>query len=268
MTDATATFPNFPGKHDQDAIFSPGDSIDYQRRHGRSPMVAIPQGMILCYQRSLYDHVLAEHDGERVGGLQLELYVLGDTAGRVGLCGNFGFGAPVATAVLEVLIAYGARRFVSIGTAGALAKGLNVGDVVVCERAIRDEGVSHHYLPPAKYAEATPALTDRLELTLRQAGLAPARGMSWTIDALYRETVAEARHYQQEGVLTVEMEAAALFAVGRYRGIEIGAAFTISDSLAELVWDPQFHAAPTQQGLERLFRATIETLDTPPAAPE
>ena len=37
-----------------------------------------------------------------------------------------------------------------------------------------------------------------------------------TIDAPYRETVAEARRYRRQGVLTVEMEAAALFAVGRY----------------------------------------------------
>ena len=45
------------------------------------------------------------------------------------------------------------------------------------------------------------------------------QGTSWTIDAPYRETVAEIRRYRQEGVATVDMEASALFAVAAYRGV-------------------------------------------------
>jgi uridine phosphorylase len=76
----------------------------------------------------------------------------------------------------------------------------------------------------------------------------------------YRETMAEARHYQVEGVLTVEMEAAALFAVAAYRGVEMAAAFTISDSLAEMVWNPQFHASDTHDSLTTLFSAAARAL--------
>jgi uridine phosphorylase len=262
MTDHPS-YPNFPGKHAADAFFSPQDFVDYRRRTGRMPPFPIPEGVILCYQRSLYEHVLAARDVAQAGGFAGEFYLLADTGGRVGLSGNFGIGAPVATVLLEEFAAFGVRRFISIGTAGALAKELRIGDVVVCDCAIRDEGVSHHYLPPGKYAHASSALTDRLEHALRATGAEPARGTTWTIDTPYRETVAEARHYQQEGVLTVEMEAAALFAVAHYRGVALASAVTISDSLAELVWDPQFHAAPTQSGLERLFRAAVETLLDP-----
>jgi hypothetical protein len=56
------------------------------------------------------------------------------------------------------------------------------------------------------------------------------------------------------------MEAAALLAVAQYRGVALASAVTISDALADLVWDPQFHAAPTQAGLECLFRAAVATL--------
>jgi len=48
----------------------------------------------------------------------------------------------------------GTSAFVSIGTAGSLQRDLNIGDLVLCEAAIRDEGVSHHYLPAAKLATA------------------------------------------------------------------------------------------------------------------
>jgi uridine phosphorylase len=261
MTEAERpSYPNFPGKHAHDAFVSPQDFVEYCRRTGRLPDVSFPEGIVFCYQRSLHDHILANHAVTPVGGFAGEFSLLAETGGRVGLSGNFGIGAPVVTILLEEFVAFGIRRFVSIGTAGALARDLGIGDVVVLDRAIRDEGVSHHYLPPGKYAHASPALTDRLEHALRAEGATPPRGATWTIDTPYRETVAEARHYQEDGVLTVEMEAAALFAVAAYRGVELASAVTISDSLADLVWDPQFHAAPTQAGLERLFRAAVTTL--------
>ena len=57
-------------------------------------------------------------------------------------------------------------------------------------------------------------------------------------------------------MLCVEMEAAALFAVARYRQAAVGAAFVISDSLADLGWDPQFHSDETATALLRLYEAT------------
>jgi uridine phosphorylase len=264
MTDRP-TYPNFPGKHAHDAFFSPQDFVEYRRRIGRLPDFSIPEAVIFFYQRSLFEHVLAHHEVVQAGGFAGDFYLLAGAGGRIGLSGNFGIGAPIATVLLEEFVAFGVRRFLSIGTAGALARNLRIGDIVVCDRAIRDEGVSHHYLSAAKYAHASPALTDRLERALRDQGVSPVRGTSWTIDTPYRETVAEARHYQEEGVMAVEMEAAALFAVAQYRGVELASAITISDSLADLVWDPQFHAAPTQAGLESLFRAAVATVVDDPA---
>ncbi|HEX3960419.1 MAG TPA: hypothetical protein VHZ03_27910 [Trebonia sp.] len=90
------------------------------------------------------------------------------------------------------------------------------GEMVVCTGAIRDEGVSHHYAPAEKFAWPSGTLTRRLAQALAAGGTAPHSGLAWTIDAPYRETMAEARSYQAEGVVCVEMEAAALFTVGRY----------------------------------------------------
>ena len=154
----------------------------------------------------------------------------------------------------------GTGAFVSVGTAGSLQRDLNIGDVVLCEAAIRDEGVSHHYLPPAKLAPAPAGLTSALGAALRQAGVPFRAGTSWTIDTPYRETVAEARHYQAEGVLCVEMEAAALFAVAEVRGLQVASAFAISDSLADLVWNPQFHGPAVQACLITLFGAAVSAL--------
>jgi nucleoside phosphorylase len=93
-----------------------------------------------------------------------------------------------------------------------------------------------------------------------QTGAAFRTGTCWTIDAPYRETVAEVRHYRSDGVLCVEMEAAALFAVAEVRSLDLASGFVISDSLAELVWDPQFHGPEVQAGLVTLYHAAVGAL--------
>jgi uridine phosphorylase len=198
-------FPNFAGKHAHDAFFSARDMLEHRRLQGRHPEFQVPEAVVFCYQSSLYEHVLQRHEVQRINAFGGEFYLLADTKCRVGFCAKFGIGAPVVTILLEEMVASGVRRFMSIGTAGALAKDLHIGDLVVCDRAIRDEGVSYHYLAPAKYSNANPDLTQILEKAMVDAGLHARRGTSWTVDAPYRETVEEARHYQQEGVLTVEM---------------------------------------------------------------
>jgi uridine phosphorylase len=255
-------YPNFAGKHAEEAMFTPADFAAYLRRAGALDSYQPPAGVVLCYQRSLYNHVLHAEGLKSPGrqGALHRLLLLPSTGGRVGLLGQFGIGAPAAAAALEELAAMGTSAFVSVGTAGSLQRDVNIGDLVLCEAAIRDEGVSHHYLPPAKLATAQASMTAALAAALRRAGVPFRAGSSWTIDTPYRETVAEVRRYQAEGVLCVEMEAAALFAVAEVRGLQVSSAFAISDSLADLVWNPQFHGPPVQAGLITLFEAAVSAL--------
>jgi len=192
--------------------------------------------------------------------LHNDFFVLQKTKGKVGIIGNFGIGAPVAAIMVEELAAFGVKKFISIGKAGTLQKNLEIGDIVVCEKAVRDEGTSHHYMKPSRFSYASKRLTKKVQETLKQEKVQYQNGTSWTIDAPYRETLKEARQYQKEGVATVEMEAAALFAVAQYRKLEMASLFTISDSLAELKWKPHFENPKTRQGLETLFQVALKTL--------
>lgn len=131
---------------------------------------------------------------------------------------------------------------------------------MVCEKAIRDEGTSYHYFKPSKYTYVSKDIVVRIKKSLNIFKEKYYLGASWTIDAPYRETVKEARHYQNEGVSTVEMEASALFSVAAYRNVKIGAIFTISDSLAWLKWKPKFHHARNKKGRELLFRTALDVL--------
>jgi uridine phosphorylase len=253
-------FPNFEGKHDQASIVSPKEFLDYLIKSGFYPKFAMPPRVIMCYQESLFRYILETDAVEPLPLARYGLHALKETEGRVAVAGRFGIGAPTAAMVLEDLIALGAEAFLSIGVASALQSAAGAGDIVVCEGGVRDEGVSHHYLAPARFSYPSRRLTEALKASLTAAGLAFTAGPTWTCDAFYRETVAEARHYREEGVQTLEMEAAALFAVAEYRGVDLGAAFVISDSSAVEPWRPFFRAPEMQRGLENLYRASVAAL--------
>jgi uridine phosphorylase len=255
---AAMPYPNLAGKHAHDALFSPGDFLAYARAHGLVDGAPPPEAVLLCYQPQLARRLLGEASAPRPR-LPGHVRPLPGAGGRVSLASGFGIGAPAAAVVLEELVAWGVRRVVSVGTAGTLQPHLLPGQVVLCTAAIRDEGTSHHYLASERLAEPSPRLTERLGAALRARGLPVTEGCSWTTDAPYRETAAEVSRYRDEGVLTVEMEAAALFAVARHRGVEVASALVVSDSLAE-VWEPHFHAEATMAGLEAAARAAVEAL--------
>ena len=173
-----------------------------------------------------------------------------------------GIGAPGVSMILELLIELGVKRFINVGIAGGLQKSSHIGDVVVCTSAIRDEGVSYHYMEdPSAPALPSENLTTELRRTLARDGIPHTQGPTWTTDAFFRETIGEIQHYQQEGVVTVEMEAAALFAISTLRGVDMASGFVISDSMADLVWHPQILAQETHERLFRLYQAARATLN-------
>jgi uridine phosphorylase len=250
------SIPRLHTKHASSAHFEPIDQLEYFRRIGMAPAVPAPTSVIFCYQRALLQHIRAGEAITPEPCILGRLYPLPSTNGRVAVVADFGIGAPAAAMIFDLLIAMGVQRFLTIGSAGSLTPALNVGDCTVCTGAIRDEGVSHHYLAdPQAPALPAPALTAQFAARLQPE----AQGLTWTIDAPFRETNAEIEHYRSQGVLTVEMEAAALFAVAQVRGVAIAGGFAVSDSLSDENWDPQFRAEATHTGLIRLYEAALAT---------
>lgn len=248
--------PHFEGKHLHEALYRPEDVIERWAKTDQLPET--PSGVILCW-----DKLLPGWLGQELGArpitwnrmLQCQLHAFS----APGLVAAFmlGWGAPAATYVLELLIALGTKRFVLAGTAGGFGPGMQIGDVVLCDRAIRDEGVSHHYLEPGKYSYPSQGLSAGLASALTDAGVTFQTGATWTLDALFRETAAEVRHHLADGALTVEMEAAALFAVAHVRGVEIAAAFAVSDLLLE-----DRHVPPNPGSYTRALQGVFQAATT------
>ena len=252
-------FPNFDGKHAHDAIISPETVVAAVLRNDE---LVVPDGVVFAYQRAVWEHF--DEMGARIvagyPGPWREMRVMNRDNATIGLVGGFGVGAPVAAMILEELIALGVHRFINVGAAGSLLSDCQFGDIVLADAAIRDEGVSHHYVASEKFAYPSEHLTAELATVLERRGVRYRHGTTWTIDAPFRETVAEANSYQAKGVATVEMEASAMFAVATYRDVDI-AVFAISDHLlVNEAWEPGFQSDALRTSLEALLEAAVDTL--------
>jgi uridine phosphorylase len=146
-------------------------------------------------------------------------------------------GAAGSAAFLEELIASGFDKFIVCGGAGVLRKDIAVGHLVIPTSAIRDEGVSYHYLAPAREIECNPEVIGKIEDEFNKYKIDYIKGKTWTTDSFYRETEEKIKLRKSEGCITVEMEAAAFFAVARFRNVRLGQILYGGDDLSDVTWD-------------------------------
>jgi len=201
------------------SVFEPANLLREARRQRRVPEVAVPEICILdpdgdilralrrggharlsfgwaCYHTELYEF---DYGGERFG-------VIGCAVG-----------ASFAVLLAEELFVSGCELLISMTSAGQILAQGPTPYFVVIDRALRDEGTSYHYLPPAEFADADQALVDAVMRELGDTGQTVHRGAAWTTDAPFRETAAAIEEARARGILAVEMEAAALYAFARAR---------------------------------------------------
>ena len=146
-------------------------------------------------------------------------------------------GAPFAVLVAEQLISLGCKHIVGYSSSGAVADWLRLPCLVVPDRALRDEGTSYHYLPPATWIEPRGSLGTILARRAAECGLPVHRGPTWTTDAPYRQTPVQIERHRAAGVLTVEMEAAALMALSHVTGAEIASLLHVTNTFATATSD-------------------------------
>lgn len=146
-------------------------------------------------------------------------------------------GAAISASLLEEVIALGCRKFIVCGGCGALEKDIAVGNLIVVTAAVRDEGVSYHYLPPSREVQANRQSLAALEVELKWQNIPYRLGKTWTTDAPFRETTGKIEKRREEGCVVVEMEAAGLMAVAQFRGVTLGQILYGGDDLSSSEWD-------------------------------
>jgi len=168
-----------------------------------------------------------------------------------------GVGAPLAAALLEEVIVLGASKFIACGGAGVLDEEIQVGKLVVPTAAVRDEGTSYHYLPPAREVSASKEGLAAIEKVLKKHSCDYLLAKTWTTDSYYRETVAKVQQRKKEGCLTVDMEASAFFAVARHRGVTLAQILYGGDDVSCEEWDSR-NWADKRSIREEVFWLAVE----------
>ncbi len=202
------------------SVFEPENLLREARRQKNLPNAAVPEICVLdpdgdivrmlvkagrtrrspewaCYHTDLYEF---EHAGECFG-------IIGCAVG-----------ASYAVLLAEQLFVSGCRFLVSMTSAGQLVQRGPPPYFILIDRALRDEGTSYHYLPPADFVDAGERLVEAAMNAFRAVAQPIYRGASWTIDAPFRETAAAIERCRARNILAVEMEAAGLYAFAQARG--------------------------------------------------
>ena len=236
------------------AIIEPDEVVD---------PIDIPTHVVLCFFQDVIQDVVERHGARQIDVLISEIghnpvYEIELDGSRLALI-HPGVGAPLAAAFLEELIARGCRAFVACGGAGVLVPDVALGHVIVPTSAVRDEGTSYHYLAPSRTVAPSAEAVDAIRATLLRHDVPFVEGATWTTDALYRETRGKAERRVAEGCLTVEMEAAAFFAVAAFRGVTFGQLLYAGDDLSGEGWDGRGWDEHLE-GRELLFRLAAEAV--------
>ena len=144
-----------------------------------------------------------------------------------------GIGCPSAAIAIEELANVGVETFVRVGTTGALQSDIEIGDMIVATGAAKNEGTSKRYeaveYPAVPDYEVLSSLVDAAEANGEDVHVGPIA----SDDAYYAETSEHIDDWEAAGLLSVEMEAAAVFSLARRKGLRAGAICTVDGNLVE-----------------------------------
>jgi uridine phosphorylase len=240
----TSIIPLLEAKNYQEAsVFAAENMIREARRQKNITGTTIPEICILDPDGDLLRYAQA-HGASLCPGwacYHTEMAVLEQDGLSFGIIGN-AVGAAFAVLLAEQLFACGCQLLISLSSAGQITPAAGA-DFLLIERALRDEGTSYHYLPPSRYAEAPAALIAAAAAAARAGGIELLTGACWTTDAPFRETATAIEAARAEGIIAVEMEAAALYAFAAARAKPVLCLAQITNQMGQIDGDFEKGAA-------------------------
>jgi uridine phosphorylase len=242
-----------------DDIVTPAHFLRYLRTTLQLPTseIRLPPRAFIVFGSDDFEAVRHAIRGRRTSWSEWQC--LGHAGRSRAFVGRSPIGAAAAGTVMEEMAARGVRNFIGFGACGSIREDLPIGSIVLPTFAHPDDGTSRHYdaprrpRPDARLLEALRASCRRLDLPVRAGGV-------WTTDAPYRESRAVARALSKEGVVAVDMEAAALYAIARFRGLRAASLMVVSDELGGEGWNPGFHHPVFLRAKRRAIRAAVDAL--------
>ena len=217
----------------KEAIINPSNLIDKVEN--------IPEVAIACFSKDLFEKIVEGAKCSPVAELsntngKKTIYEIEYKGKRFTLF-MIGVGAPVASGDLEDIHAMGCNKFIIFGNCGVLDKNIEDCSIIIPNEAIRDEGISYHYVPAKETIKVNKKYILEFKEILKDLGYSYTEGMTWTTDAFYRETKKKMESRVKMGAKVVEMETSAMQAVCDFRGMDLFVFFYAGDNLDLPEWD-------------------------------
>lgn len=209
------TPPILLNKHySEPSVFTAENLLREARRQKSLTRAHVPRVCVLDPDGDIVRWLVSTHHAEpdaQWACYHTDLYTFACQDTRFGIIGC-AVGASFAVLVAEELFASGCELLISVTSAGQIIRIADPPYFVLIEKALRDEGTSYHYLPPADFSRIAPELLSMLDEVFTHTPVPMYRGATWTTDAPFRETVQAIAYCRGMGIMAAEMEAAALYA--------------------------------------------------------
>ncbi|MCI1955287.1 MAG: purine-nucleoside phosphorylase [Oscillospiraceae bacterium] len=142
-----------------------------------------------------------------------------------------GMGMPsVGIYTYELYHFYGVEQIIRIGSAGGIADGIHVRDLIAALGACTDSNYAAQYRLPGTFAPtADYGLLSRAVRAAEENGIHPAVGNILSSDVFYGDNPDALSQWKKMGVLAVEMEAAAFYMNAARCGKKALCLLTVSD---------------------------------------
>ena len=203
----------------QASEFAPENLLREARRQRSVPDGRVPSVCVLDPDGDIVAHLVARGEAHRNAVwacYHTSMYNFRMDHIECGIIGAV-VGAPFAVLVAEELFASGCELLIHVTSSGQISPTRQPPFFILVEKALRDEGTSYHYLPPAEFSHLNPELLSMFAGAFGAIDTRVYRGATWTTDAPFRETRTAIDQAKTYGILAVEMEVAALYAFAQAR---------------------------------------------------
>jgi len=176
-----------------------------------------------------------------------------------------GMGGSSVSIAIEELKNIGVHTMMRIGSAGAMQEGIGLGDLIICEGAIREDGASKTYLPERYPAVPNYKLINYCVEVANEKKWENHVGIVLSHEAFYHDDDSEqCAYWSKKGVLGSDFETAALYTVGRLRNINTASILNNvvlwGEDTSDFIGDYQTGESKTSIGEKREIECALEAM--------
>lgn len=206
-------------------------------------------------------HILGQNREYRIG---VGLY----RGAEIGVCST-GIGGPSTEIALVEAAELGCRYALRIGGTGALRAGIELGSLLIVERALRGGGAAAWYADSHKSAKASSLMQQALEVSATQSNILYTKATVRSIDGYYAGQGRQFPHsqddterildrYREEGVDALDMETETVLVIGDRLRMVAGSLLAVHANRGTDSWLEEF--GPAQEAMIKVACEAIHSL--------